>query len=275
MSRLWLLMLMMVLAAGAQAEQRALWEAGIGPAGVSFPDYRGANERTSYVLPLPYIVYRGDFIKADRQRVRGLLFESERAEMDVSMSGTAPVRSKNNATRFGMRDLDATLELGPSLNLKMMDFGGKRHTLELRLPLRTVTATDFKRVHYEGLVFQPQVNLDNRDFAGVPGLNLGIAAGPVFADRRYHQFVYGVEAPYATAARPLYQARGGYGGSQLIMAVSKRFPDFWAGAFMKYDNLSGAVFENSPLVKSKSGLTVGLGVAWVFAESKTKVESKD
>lgn len=274
MKRLWIVLLM-AFAAGAHAESRPLWEAGIGPAGVSFPDYRGANERTAYVLPLPYIVYRGDFIKADRQRVRGLLFESERMEMDVSLSGTAPVRSKNNAARAGMPDLDATLELGPSLNLKMVDFGGKRHTLALRLPLRTVTSTDFKRVRYEGLVFQPQVNLDNRDFAGVPGLNLGIAAGPVFADRRYHQFVYGVDAPYATPLRPAYQARGGYGGSQLIVALSKRYPEFWAGAFMKYDHLAGAVFDNSPLMKSKSGFTVGLGVAWVFAESKTKVEARD
>jgi outer membrane scaffolding protein for murein synthesis (MipA/OmpV family) len=43
----------------------------------------------------------------------------------------------------------------------------------------------------------------------------------------------------------------------------------------KYDHLAGAVFDNSPLMKSKTGFTVGLGVAWVFAESKTKVEARD
>jgi outer membrane scaffolding protein for murein synthesis (MipA/OmpV family) len=260
---------------GANAQQRPLWEAGLGVAGVSFPDYRGSNERTNYVLPLPYFVYRGEFLKADRQKVRGVFFKNSFAELDVSISGTPPVRSKNNSARLGMPDLDATLELGPSLNLKMVNWDDKRYILELRLPLRTVTASDFNRVHYEGLVFQPQLNLDIHDIAGVPGLNLGVAAGPVFADRRYHHFIYGVDAPYATALRPLYQGRGGYGGSQFVSALSKRFPDFWAGAFIKYDNLSGAAVENSPLMKSKSGFTAGFGIAWVLGESKTRVDARD
>ncbi len=259
----------------AHALQMSLWEAGLGVAGVSFPDYRGSDERTNYVLPLPYIVYRGDFLKADRQKVRGLFFKNNYAEIDVSLSGTVPVKSKNNNARLGMPDLDASLEIGPSLNLMLYDSPDKRHTLELRLPLRTVTASDFKRVHYEGLVFQPQLNLDNRDFMGINGLNLGIAAGPVFADRRYHQFIYGVDTPYATATRPAYRAQGGYGGSQFIAALSKRFHGFWAGGFVKYDNLSGAAFENSPLVKSKTGFSAGLGIAWILGVSDEKVEARD
>ena len=131
----------------ARAEQRPLWEFGMGVAGITYPDYRGANERTNYALPMPYIVYRGDFLKADKQRVRGLFFKSGIAEMDVSLSGTPPVRSKNNLARLGMPDLDATLELGPSLNLTLFDSADKRHTLELRMPLRPVIASDFKRVH--------------------------------------------------------------------------------------------------------------------------------
>ena len=201
-----------VVSITAQAKDLPLLEFGLGVAGVSFPDYRGANERTNYVLPMPYVVYRGEILKADKQRVRGVFFKSGAAELDVSFSGTPPVKSKNNFARFGMRDLDATAEIGPSLNMTLFDSADKLHTLELRAPVRPVIASDFKRIHYEGLTFQPQLNLDNRDFAGVSGLNLGVAAGPVFGDRRYHQYVYGVELPYANATRPGYFAKGGYGG---------------------------------------------------------------
>jgi outer membrane protein len=271
-----LLSLYAVAAIGAaRAEQLPLWELGAGAAAISFPDYRGSDERSNYVLPIPYFVYRGEFLKADRQKIRGLFFKSERAEMDVSVNGSVPVKSKNNRARRGMPDLDPSLELGPSLNLVLFDSADKQHTLELRLPVRAVIASDFRHVDYQGIVFQPQLNLDNRHFLGHHGLNLGLAAGPLFADRRYHQFIYGVDAAYATAGRPAYKAHGGYAGTQFIAAMSKRFPSYWVGGFVKYDTLRGAAFDDSPLVKSKNGLTAGFGIAWVFAESKTRVEARD
>lgn len=39
-----------------RAEQLPLWEAGLGVGVVDFADYRGADERSTYVLPLPYFV---------------------------------------------------------------------------------------------------------------------------------------------------------------------------------------------------------------------------
>jgi MipA family protein len=259
----------------ARAEQLPLWELGAGAAGISFPDYRGSDERSNYLLPIPYFVYRGEYLKADRQKIRGLFFKSERVETDISLNGSVPVKSKNNRARRGMPDLDPALEVGPSLNLTLFDAADKRRTLELRLPVRAVIASDFKHVDYQGIVFQPQLNLDNRNFLGHHGLNLGLAAGPVFADRRYHQFIYGVDAAYATVERPAYKAHGGYAGTQFIAAMSRRFPQYWVGGFVKYDTLKGAAFDDSPLVKSRHGFTAGFGIAWVFAESKTKVEARD
>ena len=272
---LWLLAGAGGIATTTFAEQLPLWELGAGAAAVSFPDYRGSNERSQWLLPLPYFVYRGEYLKADRQKVRGLFFKSERLELDVSINGSVPVKSKNNEARRGMPDLDPSIEVGPSLNMTLFDSADKLHTLQLRLPLRAVIASDFKHVDYQGIVFQPQLNLDNRNFLGQHGLNLGLAAGPVFADRRYHQFIYGVDAAYAAPGRPAYQAHGGYAGSQFIAALSRRFPQYWVGGFVKYDNLKGAAFDDSPLVKAKNGFTAGIGFAWVFAESKTKVEARD
>ena len=126
---------------------------------------------------------------------------------------------------------------------------------------------------YQGWLFQPQLNWDNADFLGTHGLNLGLVVGPVFGSAKYHQYFYNVDPAFATAGRPAYQAHGGYAGTQFIGALSRRFSDFWVGGFMKYDYLRGAAFDDSPLTKSKSGFSAGIAVLWVFAESKTKVES--
>ena len=255
----------------SHAGDAPLWEAGAGVAVIDFPDYRGSDERQSYVLPVPYVVYRGEFLKVDRQNVRGLFFKSEKAELDVSLNGSVPVKSADNRARQGMPDLEPTLEIGPTLNLFLLHSEPNKTNLDLRLPLRPVIDVNAKHLGY---VFQPQFNLDVRDLGGNAGWNLGLAAGPIFADQRYHQHIYGVDPAYATAVRPAYAARGGYAGSQFISALSKRFPHYWIGGFVKWDTLHDAVFEDSPLVKSKQYFTVGFAVSWIFAESKTLVQEE-
>jgi len=49
----------------------------------------------------------------------------------------------------------------------------------------------------------------------------------------------------------------------------------WVGAFMRYDSLRGATFEDSPLVRSRSALTMGFGVSWILATSSELVPSSD
>lgn len=256
----------------AQARELPLWEAGAGIGYVDFPDYRGSDERHRYVLPVPYLVYRGDFLKIDREKVRGLFFKNAYAELDMSLSASVPVKSSDNQARQGMPDLDPTLEIGPSLNFFLLHSEAKETYLDLRLPLRPVIATDLSHTHYIGYVFQPQLNVDVRDLGGHQGLNLGLAAGPIFGDKRYHDYFYGVSSAYATPTRPAYQARGGYAGSQFIAALSKRYPKYWVGGFLKWDTVHGAVFEDSPLVRRTQNLTGGFAVSWIFGESKDRVQ---
>ena len=255
----------------SHARDAPLWEAGAGVAVIDFPDYRGSDERHAYVLPVPYVVYRGEFLKVDRENVRGLFFKNDKAELDVSLNGSVPVKSSDNRARQGMPDLKPTLEVGPSLNLFLLHSEPKQTNLDLRLPVRPVIDINAK---YFGYVFQPQLNLDVHDIGGNAGWNLGLAAGPIFADQRYHQHLYGVDPAYATAARPAYTARGGYAGSQFISALSKRFPHYWVGGFVKWDTLHGAIFEDSPLVKNKQNFTAGFAVSWIFAESKILVQEE-
>jgi len=260
-------------AAGAQAESLPLWEIGAGIAAISFPDYRGSNERQTWVLPYPHITYHGEFLQADEQRKRGLLFRSDRLELDVSVNGTVPVDSSKNDARRGMPDLDATLEIGPTLNLLMMESDNRKVRLELRLPVRAVLASDFSYIRDTGWVFQPNLNADIRDPLGYTGWNLGLLAGPVFSDKRYNRYFYAVDPAFATAARPAYSPGGGYGGSQFIAALSKRYREFWVGGFAKWDTLNEAAFVDSPLVKDRQLFSAGIAVAWILDQSKTMVET--
>jgi len=261
-------------ATGARAELLPLWEVGVGVSVIDFPEYRGSAERRTWVLPFPYIVYRGDYLKADERRgVRGLFFKTESVELDVSFNGTVPVKSSENAARQGMPDLDGTLEIGPSLNFSLMKSADRKTTLELRLPVRGVLASDFSYVDFVGWVFQPTLNVDTRDAFGYTGWKLGFLGGPVYSDGRYNRYFYAVDPAFATATRPAYSPGGGYGGAQFIAALSKRYRDFWIGGFAKWDTLNGAVFADSPLVTARQSWSGGIAIAWMVDESKARVET--
>jgi outer membrane scaffolding protein for murein synthesis (MipA/OmpV family) len=100
-------------------------------------------------------------------------------------------------------------------------------------------------------------------------------SGPLFADHKYDNYFYSVAPQYATVSRPTYQAPGGYAGTQFITALSKRFPKYWVGAYVRYDTLAGASFEDSPLVRRDSYWSAGIGFAWMIAKSAQMVNVPD
>lgn len=257
--------------ARAQTEIKPLWEIGAGFAAIDFPIYRGSKDRRSYLLPVPYFAYNGEVLQINRERVRGLLFRSDSVELDISVNGSVPAKSSDSAARQGMPDLDGTLEIGPSLNYHFYYSEDRKTNFDLRLPLRAVTATDFSHYQQAGWLFQPQLNLDVHD-VGRSGWNIGLVGGVIFSDRRYNQYFYDVSPQYATATRPAYEAAGGYAGTQFILAVNKRQNGRWMGGFMKWDDLRGAAFVDSPLVETKQYFTVGFAVTWVLEKSDKMVE---
>ncbi len=254
-----------------RAEQQPLWEAGAGLAGIDFPKYRGSSERRVWVLPVPYFTYNGDFLKVTRESARGLLYRSDRVEMDISFSGSVPSSSKDTQARAGMPNLDATFEIGPQLQFHLYYDAKKETNLDLRLPVRPAIATDFSHFQHVGWVFEPNLNLDLRDMVH-SGWNMGLATGPVYADTRYNQYFYSVAPQYATPSRPAYAASGGYSGYQVTIALSKRFPGYWTGGFVKWDNLAGAVFAGSPLVTSTHFFTFGWAITWMIDKSPQMVD---
>ncbi|MEO7742482.1 MAG: MipA/OmpV family protein [Usitatibacter sp.] len=254
----------------AQARDEPLWEAGIGVAAVHFPDYRGADHSKTYALPAPYLVYRGDFFKADRHGLRGVFFKTDRLDLNLSVGASLPVDSSENRVREGMADLKPSIELGPSLDINLWRAADHRAKLDLRLPVRGAMTIE-SDPRYIGIQFFPHLNVDIHDPAGLTGWNLGMLAGPVITDARYNRYFYAVPREFATAQRAAYQPGSGFAGAQFIVALSKRFPKFWVGGFARYDTLRGAAFEDSPLVTSKRYAAGGIGISWIFAQSSRRV----
>lgn len=258
----------------AQAAGKPLWEAGVGMSALAFPDYRGSDESSLYGIPFPYFVYRGTFLKADRDGIRGTFFDSEHVELNVSVGASLPVNSDESEARAGMPDLQPTVELGPSLEFKLWRSADRRMRLDLRLPLRAAL-TVAGGMDDVGWVFSPRVNLDLADPAGLAGWKLGLLAGPMYGSERNHDYFYSVAPQYATAERPAFDAEGGYAGTQFLAALSKRYPKYWVGAFARWDSLKGASFIDSPLVRRDSYFAAGVGVAWILGESSTRVEADE
>ncbi len=266
------------VAAPTQAEQLPRWEIGLGAAGITMPDYRGSDERRNYLLPFPYFAYRLDWLKADRNGVRAKLIDSDRVELNVSLSASPPVRSDRNRARAGMPGLKPLLEVGPSLDINLWRNLNQGMRMDLRLPLRAA-ATVASRPEAVGWSFSPRLNLDIAKVgvldARKEGWRLGLVAGPVFADHRQNAYFYSVSPQDAQPNRGAYNARGGYSGMQFLASISRRYGSAWIGAYARRDSLKGAVFEGSPLVKTSSYISAGFAVTWTIGQSSEMIDIEE
>jgi MipA family protein len=258
----------------AHSALEPLWEFGMGAGMLVFNDYRGSKSVHAYPLPLPYFIYRGDILRSDRDGVHGRLLDRRYLEIELSVNATAPVFSSHSGIRAGMPTLDPTLEFGPSVNWHVWRNADERLRFDVRLPVReaiTVAAPP----EAIGAVFAPDFSVDYLGSGHFAGWNFGLLGGPLYAQRRYHEYFYGVSSQYATASRPAYEPGGGYSGSEALLSTSKRFGSYWVGAYVRHDWLSGAVFDSSPLVQQRDYWAAGIGVVFMISASKTMVESND
>ena len=247
------------------AREEPLWELGVGLAVLELPYYRGSDQSRTWALPVPYGVYRGQFLRADREGARAVLLERDRVEIDLSVAGTPPARSENIRAREGMPDLDATFEIGPNANLSLARGPGWK--VELRLPVRAAFTVERSPRHI-GWSSTPYLTAEWQQ----AGWDIGVRAGGLWADRRFNGHTYDVAPEFATAARPAYRAGGGAAGWQTTAGASRRLGSFWVGAFVRADSVRGAAFEASPLVRRENTWAAGIAVSWVFARSTWMVK---
>src|SRR5512136_2424750 len=140
-----------LLPQSAFCKEKPLWELGAGLVVLRLPDYRGSDENRYYVLPFPYLIYRGDILRVDRERISGRIFKTDRLLLVVSLYGSVPVDSSTNRARSGMTDLDPTFEIGPSLEIRLLENKQDRYKFSANLPVRAVFAVSSSSLYREGI----------------------------------------------------------------------------------------------------------------------------
>ncbi len=244
-----------------------LWEIGVFGGAASTPAYPGADDRATRALLLPVVIYRGRILRADRSGVNARLINSDRVELDLGLALSLPARSDDVDARAGMPDLHSLLEFGPRLKVLLAQpspTSRVRLELPLRMPLEL--GNGFRR---QGLVFEPRVVLEAGDGSGT--WQAGASIGAVFGNARLNGYFYDVSPPYATAARPVYEASGGLMMTRLGLNLSRRItPDWRVFGFARYDNHGHAANRDSPLFRKTSGVSVGAGFTWTLHRSAAR-----
>lgn len=232
---------------------------GVGIAAVDYPHYPGSPQSDTLVAPLPYLEYEGDWLSIDRDGIQASLFKSDRAKLDISVSGSLPVNNDDDIIRGGMNDLELILEVGPELELKLAQWGN--NTLELHLPLRAALELDPSNgIEPVGWVFDPRVHYEWR----TQSTEFEIDLGAYTADQEYNQLLYGVSQPFATLARPQYRAKSGLVGYRLSSTIQYDVGAWSFLAYARYMDLGSAKNTDSPLFVDDSYVLFGVGAIWRF-----------
>lgn len=258
LSLLWLYASMAAAVAPSNPPEKRL-EVGLGVGALVTPDYRGSKTYRNYVAPVPYVIYRGKIIRSDREGVRSDLFRSDQLEFTLSLAASIQPDSDKNERRVDMPGLDSTLELGPALNINVTG-DTLREKWMLTLPVRAVITLGQGSPEHIGWLAEPQLSYRFRRGSW----NWTFRIGPSFASNDYHEYYYGVESSHVRPDRPLYDARGGYSGFNTQVAVSRRTDKLWYGFFVRYYNLNGAHFMDSPLVEVDQGGSGGFAISWIL-----------
>ena len=249
-----------------RAEEDVSWSYGIGLSALSLDDYRGSSTRKDYYLPFPYLRLESKRLAIDENGLHGRLAIVPNARLEISMAAGIPVVADKNPLRQDMPDLDPSFEIGPALEMTINKSADGNRDLVINLPLRAAFTVSGFTFHHEGWILSPFIEYRLR-FKQPEPWRLGIAAGPIYADRRYHNYYYGVAPAYTTFTRPAYTATAGYSGYRVTVTLVKRLGQYWLGMFARYDDLSGAAFADSPLVETHDYLAAGMAVAYIIGDS--------
>lgn len=260
-------------AAGAAPsyETKPLWEAGVGGFSGWLPDYPAAGQNTFRALALPFVIYRGDFLRVggedNRGAVSGRLLKNELFEFDISLSAAFPVDSGSNDARQDMPDLDFLFGIGPQLIFKLVNQPDGRK-LNLNLQARAIYSTDFSSIDDRGYVFNPKLSYSQENVSDL-GVKLFASAGPIFATEKLMDYFYQVDPKYVTPRRSAYDADAGYLGSNITLGLSKRINSrFRVILGTRLGVHYGAANSDSPLFRDDLNLGVFSAFAWTFSKSQ-------
>jgi outer membrane protein len=256
------------VALAAKTRDLPLWEFGVGALPFRADNYRGSPQNKWYFLPLLSYTYRGKNVEAENGYVRGHLVRAGKFTLDLSVALGLNVNSDSDRLRYGMRDLDPTIELGPMVRYYLWKSADENHYINLEMPYRAAYMTNLTYADHVGYYSIPYVNYLARPRPATFGWSVELSLGPQYGSGGYHHHFYGVNFCDVRPERPEYRGRRGYGGTSLGLVLSKRLGPVLVLPFFRYDYLDGAVYDDSPLFANRNYTFFGVGIVWYFARSE-------
>jgi hypothetical protein len=220
-----------------------LWEAGLFGIAITQPAYPGSEERVSRLLGLPYIIYRGKYLRAERGSVGLRALKTPRIEVDVGFAASLGSHSSDIAVRQGMADLGTMIEFGPRLKINLGDISNGRSHSRLQFPLREVIDINHAFVS-RGIAFEPEWVTDTR----LPRRwFVSTSLGAMFCDTKLGNTFYGVAPGEATATRNSYTASSGLIALRAgLLAAHTLTPDVRMFYIFRIESLAGSANRDSP-----------------------------
>jgi outer membrane protein len=246
-----------------------VWEAGLFGIAITQPAYPGSEERVSRALGLPYLIYRGKYLRAERGSVGLRALKTPRIEVDVGFAASLGSHSSDIAARRGMADLGTMIEFGPRLKIKLGDIANGRSQSRLQFPVREVIDISNGFVS-RGIAFEPEWVTSTR----LPGhWFVSTSLGAIFGDTKLGDTYYGVAPGEATATRNSYAARSGLIALRAgLTAAHALTPDVRMFYIFRIESLTGAANRDSPLVRRNVGWGTGIGISWALGRSEQSTD---
>ena len=123
----------------------------------------------------------------------------------------------------------------------------------------------------DGFTLSPNIEFTQYFNLGQQKWRFGASFGPQFGTSAYHDVYYSVDQEFATATRAAFQSDGGYTGYRSQFSLVTNNDKRLAVLFLRYENISGAVFEDSPLVETNDNVIVGFLYSYYLFNSKAMV----
>ena len=262
----------------ASITQKPRWELGIGAGLFSGFDYPASSDSNDRAIALPFFIYRTPVLRFGDGGLRAVAIENPRIKLDLSVGGSLNASSDDNSARQGMPDLDFLFEIGPQLEVRLLERrleSGARLRMRFTSELRAVFSTDFRGIDSQGLVADIGVGL-NLDNVADTGVSLIAGFDASAATERLHDYFYEVDPEFVTDTRPLFDAQAGYLESNLFAGIAfQPLPQVRVFGGVIKGFFDGASNQSSPLFEVTVQTSFALGVVWTIKSSKDMIDVVD
>ncbi len=245
----------------AMAESK--WTIGGGIGHLNANAYIGTNEKTIINVPFPYFKLSTKWFDANKESTQLKLFNQTPFRLGLNYDVSLPVKSEDISKREGMSDLDPLLQIGPMLSYQLNI--NSNFVWKWELPLLYAFSINDRTFNPNGWNVMPRIsaNLIITEFKSTSSLTWSF--GPVYGSKQYHQYYYSINDADSTTNRSEYLATEGLAGYRINFSFRKETENYWFGFYIRHQNLTNAVFVDSPLVSDTQYWSTGIGMGWRFA----------